>query len=210
MKILLNQICRNAVIFSMLISFTSYQAQSQIKPMSAKQVTKWYKKGEWLNGSQLKPHAATNQQAFAKEYFGNKALWDKTFAWLKTNDLNSLAPGRYVIEEGNSTATVSEAVAPELDKVRWEFHKNFNDIQYIVKGKARMGYEPMSKATVTEPLDPKRDVGFGTVEGELYAAEPGTFFIFTPDDLHRPGIKAEGYDEPVKKIVIKVRAAGLE
>jgi YhcH/YjgK/YiaL family protein len=210
MRTHINQIWRSALILLMLLAASSFEAWSQAETMSAKQISKWYKKGEWKNGCQLKPHSSTNQKAFAKEYFGNKALWDKTFTWLKTTDLNNLAPGRYVIEEGNSTATVSEAPAPELDKVRWEFHKNFNDIQYIVKGKTLMGSVPMSEAKVTDPLDPKRDLGFGTAEGELYSAGPGIFFIFTPDDLHRPGIKAEGYDEPVKKIVIKVRAASSE
>ncbi len=36
-------------------------------------------------------------------------------------------------------------------------------------------------------------------------AEPGTFFIFTPEDAHRPGIKVDGFDT-LKKVVIKVRA----
>jgi YhcH/YjgK/YiaL family protein len=144
--------------------------------------------------------------AFSKEYFGNKALWDKTFQWLKSNDLNTLAPGRYIIEEGNSTATVSEAPAPELEKVKWEIHQNFNDIQYIIKGKALMGVVPVEKATLTEAYDSKRDVGFYEANGAFYDGEPGTFFIFTPADVHRPGVKADGFDV-VKKVVVKVRAA---
>ena len=137
------------LMFILLFSLNC-QAQSPVETMSAKKVTKWYKKGEWLNGCQLKPHSSTNQKAFAKEYFTNKPWWDKTFEWLKINDLNTLAPGRYVIDEGNVTATVSEAPAPELEKVRWEIHQNFNDLQYIVKGKARMGAVTLSKATVAE------------------------------------------------------------
>lgn len=181
--------------------------QSKDGSMSPRQVAKWYEGGEWLGGCQLKPHSATNQAAFAKEYTAKKELWDKTFEWLKTNDLDTLSPGRYVIVEGNVTATISEAPAPELETVRWEVHRNFNDLQYIIKGKARMGYVPLSATTVSEEYDPKRDIGFCNAEGELYDAGPGTFFIFTPDDVHRPGIKADGYDEPVKKLVIKIRAA---
>lgn len=194
------------VIVSLFLTGFTGMAQSPASIMNKKEVTKWYKSFEWLNGCQLKPHKSTNQAAFAKEYFGNKALWDKTFQWLKSNDLNALAPGRYVIEEGNSTATISEAPAPELDKVKWEIHQNFNDIQYIIKGKALMGVVPVEKATLTEAYDSKRDVGFYEAKGAFFDGEPGIFYIFTPADVHRPGIKADGFDV-VKKVVIKVRAA---
>lgn len=195
-----------AFMISVLLSFVSLELFSQAGTMPEKDIKKWYKSNSWLQGCQLKPHKSTNQQAFAKEYFGNKAVWDKTFQWLKSNDLNTLAPGRYVIEEGLSTATVSEAPAPELNNVKWEIHKNFNDIQYIIKGKALMGVVPVKDAKVTEAYDSRRDVGFYEAEGSFYSAEPGTFFIFTPDDVHRPGIKVDGFDT-VKKVVVKVKAA---
>ena len=208
MRMHLCQILRALFFATTLIIVTGCQTNPTVDRMSAKQIDKWYKQGDWLNGCQLKPHSSVNQKAFAKEYFTNKIYWDKTFEWLKTNDLDTISPGRYIIDEGNVTATVSEAPAPELEKVRWEIHQNFNDLQYIVKGKARMGSVSVSDAAVADAYDPKRDIGFYNADGELYVAEPGTFFIFTPDDVHRPGIKAENYDEPVSKIVIKIRAAG--
>ncbi len=64
-----------------------------------------------------------------------------------------LEPGTYIIEEGNLRVIVSEAPAPELEKVKWEAHRDFSDIQYIVKGKAQMGVAPVSEATVTEAYD---------------------------------------------------------
>ena len=201
------QTLRVLFLISTFMAVVSCQNQTPFEKMSAKQIDKWYRQGEWLNGCQLKPHSSVNQKAFAKEYFTKKELWDKTFEWLKTNDLDTIAPGRYIIDEGNVTATVSEAPAPEPENVRWEAHKNFNDLQYIVKGKARMGSVPVSEATVAEAFDPNRDIGYYNADGELYTAEPGAFFIFTPDDVHRPGIKAENYDEPVRKIVIKIRSA---
>ncbi|HOU96878.1 MAG TPA: YhcH/YjgK/YiaL family protein [Bacteroidales bacterium] len=178
--------------------------------MSTKKIDKWYSAGEWLKGCQLKPHNSVNKKAFAREYFAKKELWDKSFEWLRTNDLDTISPGRYIIDGGNVTATVSEEPAPEFEKVRWEKHKNFNDLQYIVKGKARMGSVPVTEASIAESYDPKRDIEFYNAEGELYDAGPGTFFIFTPDDVHRPGIKADDFDGPVKKIVIKIRSADSE
>ena len=169
-----------------------------------KENTQWYSSLEWLNGLQLRPHSSTNQLEFEKLYKASPVWWDKAFEWLKTNDLNTIEPDTYTIEEGSVRAIVSEAPAPALEKVRWEAHKNYSDIQYIIKGKTKMGVAPVSEATVTEAYDSTNDIGFFDVEGELFTAEPGTFFIFTPEDAHRPGIQVEGYDT-VKKVVIKVR-----
>jgi YhcH/YjgK/YiaL family protein len=205
MKKLLYRAFRTMILVSVILTGFSCFAQSQAGTMTKKEVSKWYKKSEWLGGCQLKPHQSTNQQAFAKEYFGNKALWDKTFTWLKENDLNTIAPGRYVIDQGNVTATVSEGPAPEIDKVKWETHNNFNDLQYIIKGKANMGVSPLSEAKVTEPYNSKMDATFYEAQGKYYVGESGTFYIFTPADVHRPGIKITGSDI-VKKVVIKIRA----
>jgi beta-galactosidase beta subunit len=38
-----------------------------------------------------------------------------------------------------------------------------------------------------------------------YEATPSNFFIFFPDDAHRPGLK-NGVNSKVKKIVIKLKA----
>jgi biofilm protein TabA len=174
--------------------------------MNKKETNEWYSKEEWLGGLQLKPHESTNRQAFEKQYRAHPEWWDEAFEWLRTRDLDTISPGTYVIDEGNVRAIVSEAPAPVLEEVKWEAHRNFNDIQYIVKGKAQMGVAPVVEAEAREPYDPENDIAFFKAEGKYYTAEPGTFFIFTPEEAHRPGIRLEGYDL-VKKIVIKVRAA---
>lgn len=204
MKKNFNRLPQLIMIISLFAS-TACSVQTPGKSMSKNETSKWFKSNEWLNGCKLKPDQSINQEAFAKEYFGNKALWDKTFVWLKENDLNTLAPGRYVIEEGNSTATISKVAAPEIDKVKWESHRNFNDIQYIVKGKASMGISPIAESKVTTAYDSNKDIAFYEAEGKFDVGEPGTFFIYTPSDVHRPGIKIAGNDT-ITKLVVKVRA----
>ena len=165
----------------------------------------WFSSGEWLGGLQLSPSESINQQEFEKLYKANPDLWKKAFQWLEDTDLEAIEPGTYVIEEGNLKAIVSEAPAPELEQVKWEAHKDFCDIQYIIRGKATMGISSVPEAAFAESYDSSSDVGFFEAEGEYYPAEPGTFFIFTPEDAHRPGILVAGYDT-IKKVVVKVRA----
>lgn len=166
----------------------------------------FYENKEWLLGVQLTPSKSINQQAFLHQYNKNKTWWNEAFTFLKNNDLINLKPGSYVIDSNNVIATVSEAPPKELEKVNWEAHKNFNDLQYIIKGKTKMGIALADKnATVTVPYNGKSDTEtYSITGGNYYDAEPGTFFIFSPEEIHRPAIKVEGFDT-IKKIVIKVR-----
>jgi len=43
-------------------------------------------------------------------------------------------------------------------------------------------------------------------EGTYYTAGQDEFFLFFPNNAHRPTIKAEGFDSS-KKIVIKIKTA---
>jgi biofilm protein TabA len=171
--------------------------------------SQWYESYQWLNGLQLKPHSSVNQEEFERQYKARPELWDMAFEWLRINDLDHIEPGIYDIRDDDVRAIVSEAPAPDLEAVKWEAHKDYNDLQYIIKGKAKMGVSPVAEASVTEAYDNESDVGYFDAEGTYYTAEPGTFFIFTPEEAHRPGIRAEGYDV-IKKVVIKVRAVNQD
>ncbi|MEO6232430.1 MAG: YhcH/YjgK/YiaL family protein [Ferruginibacter sp.] len=171
------------------------------------QDAKWFKSMGWLNGLQILPHESVNQQEFYRQYHLNKLWWDEAFEFLKTHDLNTIADGKYMIDSGNVFATVSTLDPNSKEKTNWEAHKDFNDLQYIISGKAMMGVASTESpnSIVSVPYDAKKDVANFTVTGEkYYDAVPGKFYIFSPHEIHRPGFKVAGYNE-VKKIVIKVR-----
>lgn len=166
---------------------------------------KWFKGGEWLNGLKLNAHESTDQIEFANQYHKNKALWDKAFAFLKNTNLDTIRAGKYPIDGDNLYASVTENPTKDFDKTKWEAHKKYIDVQYVIKGKEKIGVAPFSTATVVTPYDETKDVGFySSNDGKFYEAQPGTFFIFFPQDAHRPNIKIEGCDVD-KKIVLKVR-----
>jgi biofilm protein TabA len=195
------------LIISICLAGTVCLTQSCKGTMEQKKDAQWYDDQDWMKGLQMKPHPSTNQKEFEKQYRAYPKGWDMAFEWLKTNDLDAIEPGTYYINGDSVRAIVSEGPAAPLDSVKWEAHRNFNDLQYILKGKAKMGVSPVAEAIVTEAYDPDSDVGFFDAEGVYYTAEPGTFFIFTPEEAHRPGIRIEGYDT-VKRVVMKVSTAG--
>lgn len=174
------------------------------------ETSKWFNKKEWLNGVTIKPHSSINQEEFARQYKLDKSYWDKALIFLKTTDLENIKPGSYVIDEGNVFASVSEMPAKEKADIKWEAHKNFNDLQYIIKGKAKMGMHTSHEKDfkVTTPYTTKSDTeNYDFAGGSFYDADASAFFIFTPEDAHRPGFKADDYSGPVKKLIIKVRVA---
>ena len=167
----------------------------------------WYNNIESKNGLKLTPSASINQQEFFRQYRKNNTWWDEAFTFLKTKDLAQLKPGMYVIDSGNVIATVSEGPAKNIDDIKWEAHRNFNDLQYIIKGKVRMGVAPSAdiRAAQIVPYTNSTDnMNFTNEGGEYFDADSGTFFIFSPQEMHRPAIKVPG-NNVIKKIVIKVR-----
>ncbi len=173
---------------------------------TSKTAHKWVKTGAWKNGLKLNLHPSTNELEFAKQYQANKAVWDKAFTFLREQDLEKLAPGKYPIDGDNAYASITEAPSKEFEQSGWESHKNYIDLQYVIRGEEKIGVTPIENATVTSPYDAAKDGAKYSGDGKYYIATPKEFFLFFPTDVHRPNIKVDGYDV-VKKLVIKIRVA---
>ncbi len=173
---------------------------------SSEKLDKWFEKGQWLGGWQVKPDASINRKELAVSYFKHKDRWDKAFAFLKNNDLSKLENKRYDIDNDNVYAPVSEYMSKEDSVARFEAHRKYIDIQYVVSGKELIAISPLAENKgILQPYNPEKDIEFVTIDPVVnHSATPATFFIFFPDDAHRPGVK-DGESAMVKKVVIKVR-----
>ncbi|MBS1600800.1 MAG: YhcH/YjgK/YiaL family protein [Bacteroidetes bacterium] len=192
----------SAIIYSIaLLPAINFPCYAQQKAVSENKITAWVDKKEWANGLNLSFHPSVNRDSFYVAYHRNPKLWDAAFAFLKNTNLQELKPGKYPIMGDLVFASVTEAPSHDKEDVKWESHKNYVDLQYIIKGKEMIGVADTSKATIVKPYSP--DVINYNAEGKYYITEPDTFFLFFPNDAHRPTIKVEGYDI-VKKIVIKI------
>lgn len=174
--------------------------------------TKWYDGLSATNGLHLKPSVSINQEEFFRQYKRNPKWWTEAFEFLNTKDLANMKPGTYVIDSGNVIATISEGPAKPMNEVQWEAHRDFNDLQYIIKGNAQMGVASVDDrgAVLTQPYSNENGdiMHFTNNGGQYYDADPGTFFIFSPLEMHRPAIRVTGGNNKLKKIVIKVRVPG--
>jgi len=197
------------IISSFLILFLSLRglhvmAQTTPSVLSEQQANEWYQKKEWLSGLPLQPHETVNKATFARQYQLNKTYWDKAFAFLKDNDLQTTAVGKYELDGDNVYAMITENPTKDLDSTKWESHHNYIDLHAVIKGEEKIGVAALSKLTVTMPYNASKDLINYSGEGKFYNAIPGTFFLFFPSDGHRPNITAND-NKPDKKIVIKIR-----
>lgn len=200
----MNKFLSLLVVLFVALSGCHVAAQKNSSSQSAQQADQWFKQKEWLGGLNLQPHASINKQIFARQYQLHKDYWDKAFAFLKNSDLQNMAPGRYAIDSNNVYAIITENPTKDLDSAKWESHRNYTDLHYVISGEEKIAVAPVSKLTVTMPYDAAKDLINYTGQGTLYTATPGTFFLFFPQDGHRPNITTGG-NKPDKKVVVKIR-----
>ena len=191
-----------------LMSVVQGSAQSSNEVWNDKKAEAWLKKGEWKQGLKFNVHESLNKEEFARQYHANQALWDAAFAFMKQTNFETVAPGKYPIKGDDVYASITDGPTKEFEATKWEAHRKFIDIQFIYGGKEKIGIHSVSNETpVITPYNETKDVAFFDIkEGTFYVTDPGTFFIFFPQDGHRPTVKIDGVDT-IKKLVIKVRAA---
>jgi YhcH/YjgK/YiaL family protein len=129
--------------------------------------------------------------------------FQKSFMWLKNNDLENMPEGRYEISDdiyANVQSYYTKEDAP------YEAHREHLDIQYMIKGEENIGIAQHSSCSVLEEYNKERDVEFLNYDGEehIHKLSEGDFFVFFPNDAHKPCLNTDA-SRCVKKLVIKVR-----
>jgi YhcH/YjgK/YiaL family protein len=169
------------------------------------QLSSWFRRGEWKSGWEIIADESVNQEVMAKQFFQNPERWQKAFTFLKNEDLSSLATGRYELEGNELFAIIDEYTTKDEEVARFEAHRKYADIQYVVSGEERIGIAPLEKTTVTIPFDKDKDIVFLDASTfEYRAASPERFFVFFPGDAHCPGVKTT-VNSKVRKVVVKIR-----
>lgn len=115
-----------------------------------------------------------------------------------------LASGVYEVNP-RVKAIVSEYETKPGNENGYEAHKNFIDIQYLLKGTEKNCCLPIEKLKETKPY--REDIDAAFYESEISTQElmlgDGYFAIYWPQDGHMPGLNVDG-TEKVKKVVVKV------
>jgi YhcH/YjgK/YiaL family protein len=192
------------LLFPILVLSCTQTPTKNPEKWSNKQVSEWFTSGEWKSGWNVTPDVSVNQREFALQFFKNRERWEKAFNFLKNSDLQNMNPGKYALEGDTLYATISEYTTKDEADSRFEAHRKYADIQYVVEGEEQIGITAIESATETVPYDSTKDILFLTAPQNNYKpATPANFFVFFPQDVHRPGVKT-GENTKVRKAVVKV------
>lgn len=100
-----------------------------------------------------------------------------------------------------------EYIPQESNNLKFEAHKKFFDIQYMVRGTEFLGVSDRKGLSEVVPYDKIKDIAYYK-NPNIYTKvllKDGDFAIVSPDDAHMPGISVKLNDDiKVKKIVFKV------
>lgn len=126
--------------------------------------------------------------------------------YLERNPLETMPEGRYELQGTDAYILIVSYQTKYPDEVKWEAHRKYMDIQYVLDGSENMGWMPESQLDAKSDYSDEKDVIFyeNKDEASLFIeVKKGCFAIFLPSDAHKPSCLVE---EPkrIKKAIIKV------
>ncbi|MHB1458053.1 MAG: YhcH/YjgK/YiaL family protein [Armatimonadota bacterium] len=141
----------------------------------------------------------------ASLYYGVSDGIKAAFEFLTTHDLSKLEPGKHQIDGDRMYLLIVDYDTKPLDQGKWEIHRKYIDVQYVVCGSETMGRVIVDGLSTIEAYDSEKDIEFLTGEGAFFMMNKGDFAVFFPDDAHMPGMTATS-PQAVRKAVVKVLA----
>lgn len=142
-----------------------------------------------------------------KQYYSINGKFEQAFDFIKKATEENLPVGKYEIDGKELYASVQEYNTKSITDAKFEGHRNYIDIQYIIYGIERVDVVDISKATLNSEYNEIKDVEFykDNDKSNNCVIESGEYGIFLPHDIHKPGIAYNGISSSVKKIVVKVK-----
>jgi len=128
----------------------------------------------------------------------------KAFEFILSSDLDSLSIGKHEIDGDDIFVSVNEYLTKNKDESYLEAHQKYIDIQIITRGTELIGISQHDHLKSKNRYNVLKDIAFYHGDCDYLNLNPGTFVIFFPGDLHKPGISGIE-SSSVKKIVVKVK-----
>lgn len=198
---------RTSHIILTLLLVTTVSGTSQIKPadLTEQRAKEWMAASAWSNGLPFKPGAGINLHTFALQNILNPADWQAAYHFLKNNNLAEMPLGRYELTEGGAYATVDTYLTRDRDTCRYEAHRKYIDIQYVAAGAEYMELIPLHQLKEDQRYNAEADIMFfeSKLPGEMLYADKNVYYVFFPDDAHKPCLRANHTGE-VRKVVVKI------
>lgn len=130
----------------------------------------------------------------------------KAVEFLRRPDLATLADEKVVIDGEKVFALPQHCETEAQAAPRFEYHRKYIDIQFVVEGEEVIAWAPAEQLKITAPYDRDKDITFGTAPPEAVTRirlHGGQLAVLYPEDAHAPRLAAETAGK-IFKIVVKV------
>ena len=117
--------------------------------------------------------------------------------------LESYEP-RTVALSGANKILVQQGTTKAAEGQLLEAHREFLDIQYIVKGGETVGWAPVEKLTLSGEFNTAKDKGMYAGHCDFMDIAEGCCYVVFPEDAHMPGSHLESPQE-YTKLVVKLK-----
>ena len=131
-------------------------------------------------------------------------LFAKVFEYLKKTDFTVVENGKYELAGEDLFAIVNSYYTEPREVRKWEAHRKYIDIQYMVSGTEEMAVAPLHTMKIIQPYQQENDYALFEGPGDTITVSAGFFTIFYPTDVHMPNLIHQQTCH-VKKVVLKVR-----
>lgn len=142
----------------------------------------------------------------AARYYGLHPLFKEAFEAYEKLVAEKAEPGTYEIKGKELYASVQSYKTKTVLEMKFETHRKYIDIQFVVSGEEYIPCTPISTLEECECYDEAEDISFyedlPLHFTSAYLGE-GDFAIFFPEDAHAPRTAVTN-PAHVDKIVIKV------
>lgn len=126
--------------------------------------------------------------------------------FLRRKDLLDLPDGNVPIDGKRVFAILQRYRTAHLDPPKFEYHRKYIDVQYVLTGEEVIGWVPAAEMTASFDYNADQDVCFGLVEPGKWSSvrlKAGQLAVLWPEDGHAPRLAA-GAPLLVRKIVVKI------
>src|SRR5262245_7996093 len=96
----------------------------------------------------------------------------KAFDFLRRPDLATVERGRHDIDGDNVFALVQDYETKPREQGKWEAHRKYIDVQYVVSGDECIGYANLGTLKITKDYDDKDDYLLAEGSGDFIRVHP--------------------------------------
>lgn len=137
-------------------------------------------------------------------------VWAEVLDWVRQN-AHSADLGRHEIRGDAVFVSVQSYSTKHREECRFESHRQYVDLQYVIEGTEGIDYCPAASLTPDGEFQPEKDVQLYLPPKDVFCTLPisgNHFCVLFPEDAHRPQVAVAAPRE-IRKLVVKVEV-GLE